>query len=247
MKLYFMKEDALTYFKGNIENNLESYSLKTNEWMFEKYAEPFEEFKIEVPDFTLSMADKNPANTDYENIKIIYENLKGISSSQATDERLWAGLAHTVFMDFLKYRIGLDNKKEISKEKILNNFFFKQNIKRSLIGNPLSRLWWAGKMVYDEENSQNPFYALEHFKTDFSTKSLMIFSNNYTGNPKILRAVLTAIEDLENEYGKLDRKRCMDIYKYVNILGGIIITDYLSQEELKEKIKNYYYKKYLKP
>ena len=45
MKLYFMKEDALTYFKSNVENNLKNYTTKDNSWIHSKYNNPFEEFK----------------------------------------------------------------------------------------------------------------------------------------------------------------------------------------------------------
>ena len=71
MKLYFMREDALTYFKSNVENNLKNYSLKDNKWVYSKYENPFEEFKIQVPDFDLDMSSDKPEATDYNNVKII--------------------------------------------------------------------------------------------------------------------------------------------------------------------------------
>ena len=50
-----------------------------------------------------------------------------------------------------------------------------------------------------------------------------MFSYNYTNNPKITRAVLVALAELEKE-------------------NDIIILDSLEQEEIIEKIKIYYYK-----
>ena len=67
------------------------------------------------------------------------------------------------------------------------------------------------------------YYALEYLKRDFSTKVLNLFSYNYTNNPKITRAVLVALAELEKE-------------------NDIIILDSLEQEEIIEKIKIYYYK-----
>ncbi len=54
MKIHFMKYDALEYFKGNIDNNLQNYLEDNNEWLYEKYKnykpneEVFGEFKFEV-------------------------------------------------------------------------------------------------------------------------------------------------------------------------------------------------------
>lgn len=241
MKIYFMKQDALDFFKDNVESNLKEYGSKSCEWVLSKYENPFEEFKLKIQDFKLDMSSEKPEATDYNNVKIMYENLKDLSDSQATDERFWVGLSHTIFWDFLNYRCKID-KKEVTKEKILNNYFFKQGLKRSLIVNPLSRLWWVGRLIYDE-NATNPYYALEYLKVDFSTKVLSLFSSNYTNNPKIVRAVLVALDELEKECGKLERAKFLAIVKYVNMLGGVVVLDFLSQNELKEKIKKYYYEK----
>lgn len=113
-----------------------------------------------------------------------------------------------------------------------------------MILNPLSRLWWVGRLIYDESN-ENPYYALEYLKNDFATKVLTLFSSNYTNNPKITRAVLVALAELELEYGKLGRDKFLAILRYVNMLGGIVILDFLSQDELKEKIKKYYIEKFI--
>ncbi|WP_027127960.1 DUF6339 family protein [Fusobacterium perfoetens] len=246
MKLYFMKEEALNYFKDNVKYNLKNYTLDDNNWIYEKYEEPLQEFKIPVPDFSLEMNSDKPESLDYINVKILYDNLKEISDTQASDERFWVGLSHTHFWKFLKYRCKIQNFEEIKEEKILNNYFFKQGHKRSLITNPLSRLWWVGRLIYDKENKENPYYALEFLENDFSTKVLSLFSSNYTNNPKIARAVLVALAEIEKEVGKIERKKFHEILRYTNMIAGIIIIDYLTQDELKEKIKKHFYEKYLK-
>ena len=87
------------------------------------------------------------------------------------------------------------------------------------------------------------YYALEYLKRDFSTKVLNIFSYNYTNNPKITRAILVALAELEKENDIIIyRNHYLKIFKYLNILGGSIILDSLTQEEIIDKIKKYYYK-----
>ena len=131
------------------------------------------------------------------------------------------------------------NEENIKESKILFSYFFKNSGKRILVINPLTRLWWVGRQVYDSSNTENPFYALEFLKRDFGTKVLNLFSYNYANNPKITRAILVALSEIEKENNiVLVRNIYLKIFKYLNMLGGIIILDSLEQEEIIEKIKN---------
>ena len=94
-------------------------------------------------------------------------------------------------------------------------------------------------LLYDK-NSSNPFKALEYMKVDFGTKVLSLFSSNFTNNPVITRAILYAINDLTDSGEKISRKDYLEMIRYVNLLGGIIILDYLTEDELKNKIINHY-------
>lgn len=245
MKLYFMKEDALIYFKNNIEANMNYYLKKDNSWVFNKYYEyknkevsPFEEFKLEVNDLKLDVSEDIPAKTDFTNVKILYSALRALSNAQARDERFWIGLSHGYLWDYMLYRSDL-NENNINSNKILNQYFITN--KRSFITNTISRLWWTGKFIYNE-NLNNPFEALEYMKTDFPTKVLILFSQNFTNNPKITCSILKAFMDLEKNGEIIKREKVIKILSYLNILGGVIILDYLSEDEIKNKIINFYYK-----
>ena len=50
------------------------------------------------------MNQENVSIGDYNNVKILYTNIKNISNTQAIDERLWAGLSHSIFWKYLQYR-----------------------------------------------------------------------------------------------------------------------------------------------
>ena len=168
--------------------------------------------------------------------------MKNISNTQAIDERLWAGLSHSIFWKYLQYRTKI-NEENIKESKILFSYFFKNNGKRVLVINPLTRLWWVGRQIYDLSNVENPFYALEYLKRDFGTKVLNLFSYNYTHNPKITRGILVALSEIEKENDIIIvRSNYLKVLKYLNMLGGIIILDSLEQADIIEKIKKYYYK-----
>ena len=240
MKLYFMTENAVAYFKGNVSENRNYYLEKDNSWIFEKYKQssPLVEFKFEVPNFKMDMSSDKPESTDYANVKNLYDGLRNISDTQAADERFWTGLSHGNMWEYMKYRCKL-NEDNISSGKILTNYFFNYGHKRSLIVHPLARLWWVGRLIYDEKSS-NPYRALEYMKSDFGTKVLSLFSSNFTNNPKITRAILSSANELTESGENFTRQDYLEMIRYVNILAGIIIVDYLSEDELKDKIITHY-------
>jgi hypothetical protein len=90
-----------------------------------------------------------------------------------------------------------------------------------LVTNTLSRLWWIGRYTYDEQY-ENPFELLQYFKSDFGTKSLYLFSSNFSSNDKIRKALLIVINNFEKNGVKIDRKMLKEIIMYLNVLGGTI-------------------------
>lgn len=236
MKLHFLKEEALETLKGNIKTNLRNYSNPTNDWIidFFKGENPFIEYKKEVSNFKLNMSYEKPEEGDVENIKIIYSAMSNLTETDATDERLWSGLEHGVFWDFLRYRWSVSKKLPAEKD-IYNHFFFSQSRKRSLITNTLSKLWWIGKLTYDEKR-RNPFELTEYLKHDLASRSRVLFSSNYSNNPVIVRALLSSLIKLQNEGLNISREVFTESTKYLNVLGGTYILDYFEEEELSEKI-----------
>ncbi|MDO5088205.1 MAG: DUF6339 family protein, partial [Leptotrichiaceae bacterium] len=136
--------------------------------------------------------------------------------------------------NYMQYRLSLDKNKSYVNN-IKNSFFFSHGKKRSLIEHALARLWWAGKMTYDE-NRTDPFELLQVFNVDFRTKLLYLFSSNFSNNPKITRAFLSAILDFEKNGVKIKREIFNETVMYLNILGGTYILDYFEENELKDKI-----------
>ena len=241
MKLYFMTEDALAYFKGNIKNNLHYYKDDNTNWIKTVYPDnPLQEFKIKVNDFKMDMTRENPSDTDYYNVKILYDKLRDISDAQATDERLWVGLAHDCLFEYMQYRFNLKDD-AFSEDRIKKNFFFAYGKKRSLIRHPIARLWWIGRLTYDK-NAQNPYYAIEYLKKDFQTKVLTLFSSNFANNSKIARVFLDSMRIIEENGRVVTRGQYRELIKYVNLLSGTTILDYLPKEYLQEKIINHYFK-----
>ena len=122
MKLYIMKREALETLKANLPVVYgKYYTEKTNQWISDICGEdPFIEFK-DVTEFKLAdlNSDLTPGEIDLNNCKILYEKLQFLSESQASDERLWAGLTIICVsgggMDTGKSRRALKKKRVLSR------------------------------------------------------------------------------------------------------------------------------------
>lgn len=237
MKIYFFKEDALQYFKTNINSNIKKYAEPNCEWVKEEYEDPFIEYKINVPDFKLHKDISDPSKMDIENSKRIYSNLKEISDSQATDERLWAGLTHSTFYEDVQYRWSkkgeIDHMKKASY--ISTRYFFGQNSPK--FRNTLCKLWWIGRLTYDEENKENPFHLTDVLgNNDVATRVNDLFTSNFSRNIKVVKAFLESVNAFDKNVKIIDRDIFRSTIQYINVLGGIYLLDYFEFETLKEMI-----------
>lgn len=236
MKLHFLKDDALETLRTNAKYNAKNYSKPTNEWVFDYFKDenPFEEFKYEVNDFSLTTSKDDPASADLENIKTLYTNLMMLTESQAVDERLWVGLAHNNFWSYMNQRLDLSNKK-LDGDDISKKFFFHYGKRKSLLVHPLAKLWWTGRNTYDETRS-DPFELTKFFQNNYYHKNLILFAYNYSNNKMIKRAFISAMLEIEQSGTIITTKVFDDSVKYLNILSGTYLLDYLEEDELRDRI-----------
>lgn len=236
MKLYYMRQEILEDLKNNIAHNIENYSNESNQWIIDQYENPFLEYKKTVDDFELLVDPKDVGSSDMENVRILHSNLKFLTKSEAADERLWTGLTHSVFWNFMKERWSSRPSKE--EKQIGNRYFLTggSSNRRALLMNTISRYWWIGELIYDEGNIKNPYYLIEVFRGDFTTNVHTLLSSNFTSNTNILKGVLRPMLEYKEINGSLSREEFQAIIRYANLIGGSYLLDYLSTEEIEEKI-----------
>lgn len=245
-----MQQDSLDILEKSIERNVENYKNTNNQWilhLLSDYSSPFLEFKYDINDFTLDMSNSSPAKTDIENIKRVYTNLKFLSETQATDERLWAGLTHEVFWEYMQYRWPVASAK--NKINFIKSHYFYEGKgkRRNFVFNGLSRLWWAGKYTYDEK-LENPFELTEYLFLHKDTSETMLFllSSNCNSNKTIRLGMIKAIINFEKTGRTTSRKIINEMSKYLNILGGTYLLDCFSEDEIYDmcykKLENMYLK-----
>lgn len=240
MKLYFMKRDALDFMKHNMERlYTHYYHDRDNEWMAEEYGKnPFELF-MEVPDFELAdIENTSIGEANFENCKILYNNLRNLSESQCSDERLWAGLCNGSFYDYMRRRYDYPSMQLKTKEKdvsaIISRFFFSGGTRAGFFRNGLAKCWWVGRATFDKDN-ENHFERLDIIgPNDLTTKiSDIFYSNTFSSNPTILAGICDALKFFKDHNQTLDEKlHIRAAMQYLNAVGGATLLDVLTREEI---------------
>lgn len=240
MKLYFMKQDAVDFMKHNMERlYTHYYQDKTNDWMEREYgSNPFSEF-MEVPDFELAEIDAmSVGEADFENCKILYNNLRSLSESQCSDERLWAGLCNGTFYDYMRRRYQYPTKqlkkKETDASAVISRFFFSGGTRSGFFRNGLAKCWWVGRATFDK-NNDNHFERLDIIgPNDLTTKiSDIFYSNTFASNPTILAGICDALKYFSDHGQPLDEKlHVRAAMQYLNAVGGATLLDVLTEEEI---------------
>ena len=239
MKLHFFKEDALDYFKANIKSNISHYSDADNSWIYEQYENPFEEITINCEPFELYLNPSDPTKMDLKNIKILYPALKDLTESQACDERLWTGLTHSDFYEYTKIRWSHPREvNNMKKENYIQSRLFFSIDPKSKIRHTLAKLWWLGKMLYDEQNSSDPLHFVDTLgRRDMATRINDVFTSNFSRNIHLLRPFLNVIDDYEKDGKMMNQDYFRSLAQYLNILGGMYLLDFMDEKEIEMKLK----------
>ena len=198
MKLQYVCYDNIDYIKSNMDSWVSKFKQPSSDWLqdelkHQKQQPLFSDTKFkEIKDFSLDMSadPKKAFLTEAENSIRVYSNLKFLSDSQASDERLWTGLCLGPFWQYVQYRWGIEQKCTVSAVK--DHFFFGQKAgRRSLTRNAMSRLWWIGRLTYDEKR-KDP-WELTKFICESSDYIMHALERNTSNNPSIIRPFLSAI------------------------------------------------------
>lgn len=240
MKLKFISEETLADLRGNYDSYKEHYYNEDHQWFDNYFKEEGRVLESNIPfkEPSLNM-DEDYVISDKENVKAIYEALKHLTVNQATQERLWSGLAHLQLRDFAFYRLKKDLESKNDK-RINTALFFKNGNKRSLFVHILARLWWVGYMTCDESNRNDPYWLTDFFSSkDFSARSVIFFLSNFTSNRTITRGILKCLIRLEQNGIAIKRDHFVQANKYLNVVGGAMILDMLTEEEVEEMVNKY--------
>jgi len=231
MNIKYVKDDSLAFIKSNAKEIYEIMLQNGNKsWIYETLGEDFlGTSKINAEPLKFIMDSQNPIDSDFQNAKMIFEAFKHLNETQATDERFWVGLSLTQGYDYLIYRWTLQ---DFTKFKYRWVYYTKN--RRALFYHGLARLWWYTKLTYDA--SREDPYELTRFAYSNSEIMKNMVYRNYSSSELVRMSILEALYKFQNNGNKIVYKVLVEIYKYVNFLGGISLLDAYSKKDLTDKI-----------
>ena len=247
MQPKFMTLDAIESIYGNFDEAKLHYMEGDRNWFEMRLSKinGLRDSRFEFDDIELDFGqgegtEEEYAATDCENIKRLYGTLKELPLTTAVDQRFWAGLAHVECWDYIHYR----RRKEIASADdaaIKTSFFFTRGVKRSAHIHCLSRLWWAGRIAYDESNREDPYALVSILAGNaFASRILLFSSSNLTANKDISLGILDAIKEQSDAGIVLKREHFVGATKYLNRMGAITVLDYLKRDKVKSLIADYF-------
>lgn len=260
MILAMYTDSTINELRTNIKLNFCKYKQK--ECFVKKFIPNYEaqlyplNIEVEYPQLNKKIANRDEEikqwEIDYENAINLYKNfvLKyNISLQILADERFISYLTHDIYYDYMVTRWPIKEGKESRiKEK-----YFLPSGNQAFTRNAFLKFFWYPYITYDEKN--NDHYHLTKIAFEYADPVNQIMERKYSKNPKIVRAALKAIENVENSkilnikrtlYGKAINNilslYCLDILNEDALtvlleseIKKIILSDIVDDEILKEE------------
>lgn len=244
MKIKILNDSRIAELEENKDIILAKMQMNNNnEWLREFFdtENPFIDSKIEIDDFELITSEEHPPATDCFNAIRLYENMKDISESQASDRRLWISLAFGKFYNYMQYRWPVEDKSK-AMNNIKRRWLFPYTSRRSLFVNGIARLWWFAHFTIDE-SMENPYELTEMLFNKFDRIQKIIY-RNYSSSKPVRLTAFRALNSYQKEGGIINDRIIDEIYKYISFLGGAYILDAFDEKDLEEKIYKKLFKLY---
>lgn len=246
MKARYLTENALYAINESFDAYLPLFAEETNQPLVAKLKENletdiiFRDTKYTFPDEPLNPS--KASKDEMDNIVSVFGSMKELPNAVAMDERLWAGLAIDLCWDYVRTRWDIAalfaKNDESVKNKVLDHFFYKQGPRRSFTRNAISRLWWLGKLTYDEAH-EDPYHRTRVVTADLGYV-VDLLERNFSNNPRISAEFVDAVEAARAEVapqgGIIIRPELRILCKYLNMLGGVYILDNLPEGMIFQKI-----------
>lgn len=227
---YFKRNDA-KILKDDLNEILYIFSLDSPISKLEEKYEKKLIFKtnLESPDIDLLDNDGNYVK-DIDAIKLVYGHMKDMPLNLASEECMWSALCLSEkFWSYTKKRwdIQADPNNEKEKNRLINKIKSRVFFDRSPhTHNALARLWWLGKLTYDE-NNEDP-YHITSFVLRNSDFVASIFERSQGYNKELVKCACLRLIELEKQGETINLYLIRDLFKYLNAYGGSVLIDSLN-------------------
>jgi|SRR5690554_140263 len=174
----------------------------------------------------------NPRHSDFENAKLIYESFNELSESQASDERLWAGLAvlDDVY-EYLKYRW------KDTANTLRYRVVFHAGGKRGLMYHGIARLWWLTYLTIDNEIENK--YELTEFTFNYPHIMEKMIYRNFSNSKSIRHGIIRGIMNFIESGGVYTIEKIDNLYLYISMISGVNLLDSFEVKEIENITVDY--------
>ena len=189
-------------------------------------------------DIELDRSHVESHETDYENVKRLYDKLKCLPPNIAAKPDFWGWYAHAFQSEYVVYRSEVA-RRDYDELTVLRDFFCRSKTeppRRMLVVNLLSRLWWTGRLMYDGGNA-DPYHFVKLFtQSAFNSNIVLLASSTASNNHVLFMGLLDAVEQYkeQNHLARIDRKHFVPCTKHLNSIGAVQMIDTLRRDEIKE-------------
>lgn len=243
MEIKYMKSNDIEVCKGFADLIFEESFRRKRKTVPEVVDIPdvFHEMALEAKDVELEASGENLQEEDAANAEKIYEAMKGLTLSQASDERIWAAYALGPFKDYIIKRWNPQ-----SSSSMMDHCFFMQSPHRSLYRQGISRLWWIARVTRDSAPGEDP-YRLTKFVFTHTDIVPSICEQPVCQNLEIMHGVIQTLYDFEQKYQEEERENIpvnqrkgirinkaiiQDVGKYLNFRAGTYLLDLFTKEKI---------------
>ncbi len=229
---------ALKVFQQNYVDKIFRDVASTNNFdLYKSDKFPYEERfpRGETDIFIEQGFSLDPSKSDFENSKALYREFKMLNETQASDERLWVYLTHVTFWKYMRERWPIEKAQSGSEMgRIRDRYFLRTANIETLTRNGIARLWWYAHLTYDEGRA-NP-YELTEVLLKRADLSVGITERAFGSNKNIRTALLEFLK--ENPSISSSEHKTREVYKTLNLVGGVRNLPFLEISELSVILKN---------
>ena len=166
------------------------------------------------------------ASDDYENAILIFKYLKGLSSFEGSDKRLWGYLTYVIFKKYTLNRWS-KLKSNPSFNTIQDRFFYEGAGLYSRARNSIARLYWGTKNTIDEKNRDKYHLTKIYFKVQDITT---LFERNIGTYNNLLREYLSF---LKTNKSLITSKKIQVLNRKINLQGSVQDLSTLSNNKIR--------------
>jgi hypothetical protein len=228
-KLLILRSSALENLRAGIQKNLARYRKGDFSYLVSDSAQ-HRELTVDFDD-SLEKNLKNPSGAElYEvdNCIVVGKALKRLSPYEARDERLWAFLSHTYFLEHARKRWPIPENDEDAISHIKKHFFGrdKRQIERD---NVASRLWWMAHLC-DRVSGIKQEKALRAFLHKSDVRANIVERPTTAQSIALFSALVKKLsQSFDGEKKLFERATFRNLMTLINSVGGFKLLDVLDE------------------